>query len=109
MTLKSSKQFLRILILGLCVVSTPAKLPAVEADRKVEFNRDIRPLLSDTCFRCHGPDEQARKSGLRLDLKKTALTMLRAASPNWRPPVLAVSALAKRGIPELSRLTCFPD
>ncbi|CAN5494631.1 methylmalonyl Co-A mutase-associated GTPase MeaB [soil metagenome] len=31
---------------------------------------------------------------------KTALTMLRPASPNWRPPVLAVSALAKRGIPE---------
>jgi LAO/AO transport system kinase len=31
---------------------------------------------------------------------KTALTMLRSTSPNWRPPVLTVSALAKRGIPE---------
>ncbi|MEQ1861662.1 MAG: PSD1 and planctomycete cytochrome C domain-containing protein [Chthoniobacteraceae bacterium] len=37
-----------------------------------DFNREVRPILSRYCFKCHGPDDKARKGGLRLDLRDSA-------------------------------------
>ncbi|MFM7742210.1 MAG: DUF1549 domain-containing protein, partial [Verrucomicrobiota bacterium] len=53
------------LILGLNAAGT------VQAE-KIQFNRDIRPILSENCFSCHGSDEKARKAKLRLDLPEEA-------------------------------------
>ena len=53
--------------------STFAADASLNLPAKIEFNRDVRPILSDTCFKCHGFDPGARKAELRLDLRESAL------------------------------------
>src|SRR5580692_10387112 len=40
---------------------------------KIAYNRDIRPILSDDCFHCHGPDQKTRKGKFRLDVRDDAV------------------------------------
>src|SRR5262249_44803530 len=61
-----------ILLLSLGSVPGGAEEQAKDAD-KVDFTRDIRPILANNCLLCHGPDAKARKGDLRLDVREGAL------------------------------------
>src|SRR4051794_6735205 len=63
---------LAVLIAAACV-SVGAKEAKPGSGPKVDFNRDIRPIFSDICFACHGPDDNKRKANLRLDEMAVAL------------------------------------
>jgi len=71
------------------------------ADSKgIDFNRDIRPILSDNCFYCHGPDDTTRMAGIRLDTKEGALAALTPGKPETSRLYLRVAhADPKRRMP----------
>jgi hypothetical protein len=55
-------------LLLVCIFSASAA-----AEPPIEYNRDIRPILVQSCFACHGPDSDARQAGLRLDQRQAAI------------------------------------
>ena len=83
-----------MLIIG-CILFSGLTRPLWGQDSQlppVDFNREIKPLLSDRCYNCHGPDAAARESDLRLDLEAEARNAIEAGNPDDSELFIRISA-----------------
>jgi len=69
-----SRRWIHVISLGvvLAAIAMMIRQPEVVGQQEIDFNRDIRPILSDRCWACHGPDAGSRKLKLRLDSEAAA-------------------------------------
>lgn len=101
MTLDFRKIYGLIVIIGIlssCSLEVPeeisnqySSLPEV-----VDFNYHVKPILSDRCYQCHGPDEKTRKAGLRLDIESLAFSKLESGKRAFSAGNLYKSESARR-------------
>jgi hypothetical protein len=84
------------LVAGLACRSTPVPPAPPGVPDRVDFNFHVRPILSDRCFACHGPDDRARKAGLRLDIREHALAKLESGRRAIVPGRPGSSELVRR-------------
>jgi hypothetical protein len=82
-------------LLCFSLVASGMNLPAIAVETRLTFNRDIRPILSENCFACHGFDEKSRQAELRLDLPEAAYAD-RDGSPPISPTNLDKSSVWQR-------------
>src|SRR5690349_22553583 len=69
---------------------------ALPLSAAVDFDREIRPILSDNCFKCHGPDDKHRMANLRLDIRDGGAFSTRAKGQVVTPGDSAKSILYQR-------------
>jgi hypothetical protein len=94
-----SNHMIRSIVVSLVLTSLLAFFPyAVAADDNmgIDFNRDIRPILSKNCYACHGPDGKSRKTKMRLDQRESALAMNRKGRAPITPGKPDESELIRR-------------
>ncbi len=81
---------------GVLLLSASAQVRGQQKEPPIDFNRDVRPILSENCFVCHGPDEGQRKAKLRLDTRPGALARLRSGGNAIVPGKADASELVRR-------------
>jgi hypothetical protein len=91
---------LAVLFLGpLLLASAPEVRSGVQqvgSSKPIDYNRDIKPILSENCYACHGPDHEKRKAGLRLDLRDELFKPLKSGAIAVVPGDLIKSELVRR-------------
>ncbi len=91
--------FISSLLLGLCAAFFSVQYPSGAqsiASAAPDFTREVRPILSRHCFKCHGPDDLARKGNLRLDVRESAIHTAKSGSVAIVPGNPGTSELVKR-------------
>ena len=83
-------------MIRLLTVVFPWILASALSAAPVDFNRDIRPILSNHCYQCHGPDANKRKAGLRLDEEQGSRSELKSGVHAVVPGDLKESELVYR-------------
>ena len=90
--------FILLLFIFGCTLTVPKEVEVKyeEIPEKVDFNYHVKPILSDRCYSCHGPDEKSRRAGLRLDQEKTAFMKLSSGRIAIDPGSIYGSEMAHR-------------
>ena len=91
----SAVRFFSLMLLGIFAV-LPACTVARAADEPINYTRDIRPILSNSCYACHGPDADKREAELRFDTAEAATKKLDSGGFAVVPGNLAKSVLYQR-------------
>ena len=73
--------FLLLVALSVIFTDGPGAMSLAQTSPSISFSREVRPILSDNCFKCHGPDQQTRKAELRLDQRPGAVHVLENTGP----------------------------